>query len=436
MNKTIIKLCVWALTLTLALSSCSKTGSTSDADKPEQTDDTFVRSEISQLSEKIESYNNYKQKAQQAFGDLTSTPAEDFSYSNVDGGIKIDGYNGKSEMIIIPSEIDGKSVTEIASEAFYTDGDDSRVALRSVYVPDSVKKIGKGAFKKCSELQLLRVPFVGDGESVTHAGYIFGAEKYDENAINLPVSLEMMIIGDGEDSISDYAFYGMKSLDAVVITGVRKIGKFAFYECEDLCFVNFSEKLESIGEYAFSSCTTLAKTELPDSLKSIGFGAFYLCKNMTEMTLPFVGDGESATHIGYIFGAENADWNENFVPNSLLHIILSENCKSIENKAFANCKYISKVTFSDGLEYIGIRSFVNCRSVVEINIPSTVKKVDDDAFFGCDGLDKLYITGSTETGRQSFANCGYIAAVYIATDARTDITTFFNTQYNLIENKQ
>ncbi len=436
MNKTIIKLCVLALTLTLALCSCSKTGSTSDADKPEQTDDTFVRSEISQLSDKIESYNNYKQKAQQAFGDLTSTPAEDFSYSNVDGGIKIDGYNGKSEMIIIPSEIDGKSVTEIASEAFYTDGDDSRVALRSVYVPDSVKKIGKGAFKKCSELQLLRVPFVGDGESVTHAGYIFGAEKYDENAVNLPVSLEMMIIGDGEDSISDYAFYGMKSLDAVVITGVRKIGKFAFYECEDLCFINFSEKLESIGEYAFSSCTALAKTELPYSLKSIGFGAFYLCKNMTEMTLPFVGDGESATHIGYIFGAENADWNENFVPNSLLHIILSENCKRIENKAFANCKYISKVTFSDGLEYIGIRSFVNCRSVVELNIPSTVKKIDDDAFFGCDGLDKLYITGSTETGRQSFANCGYIAGVYIATDVRTDITTFYNTQYNLMENKQ
>ena len=66
----------------------------------------------------------YKENAEKAFGSIIPTPAEEFKYSSVSGGVRIDAYIGQGEMIVIPSEIGGVAVTEIAPEAFYTPNDE------------------------------------------------------------------------------------------------------------------------------------------------------------------------------------------------------------------------------------------------------------------------------------------------------------------------
>ena len=413
LNRKIIKSCVLLLSV-LLLCSCSRTPSIGNGDKPDELPDSFKPSSLEGIDGQLSAYGKYKENAEKAFGSIIPTPAEEFKYSSVSGGVRIDAYIGQGEMIVIPSEIDGVAVTEIAPEAFYTPDDEqteTREAsnLRSVYVPDSVKTIGKGAFRECEALQLLRLPFVGDGGENTHIGYIFGAEKYDENAINIPVSLEMIIAGG---DVSDYAFCGVKSLDAAVLTDAESIGKFAFYECDELSYIGLPGTLESIGTYAFSSCGSLAKIELPESVTDVGFGAFYLCRSMCDMTLPIIGDGAKNTHIGYMFGAQTADWNEDFVPASLKRITLLDTCTRIENKAFANCRGLVEIKFSETLEFIGIRAFVNCRSIASVTTPASLKTISTDAFFGCDNMVSLKVTGGhTEIHSQAFFGC----------DALTDI---------------
>ena len=386
------------------LCSCSKTPAIGNGEKPELLEDNFKPSTLENIEKELEAYEKYKKNAESAFSDLTPTVSDEFEYTATEDGVKIDKHIGQSEMIVIPSQIDGKDVTRIAEEAFYVP--DGQSKLRSVYVPDSVKFIGQGAFKECSKLQLIRLPFIGDGGENTHVGYIFGADKYDKNALNIPTSLEMIVVGEGEKAVADRAFYGVKSVEAIVLLGVKSIGKFAFYECDQLCYVGLPETLESIGDYAFSICQALVKIELPSSVKIVGLGAFYLCRSMCDMTLSVIGDGNKNTYIGYIFGAKTADWNEDFVPASLRKITLLDTCTRIENKAFANCKSLVEINFSDKLEFIGIRSFVNCRSLAAIDCPASLKTISGDAFFGCDNMVSLKVTGGkTEIHSQAFFGC-------------------------------
>lgn len=386
------------------LCSCSQTPQIGNGDKPELIEDNFKPNTLDGIDKELEAYERYKKNAESAFSEPTPTASNEFQYTVSENGVRIDKYIGQSETVVIPSQIEGQSVTEIAEEAFYISDNQSKA--RSIYVPDSVKSIGFGAFKECSALQLIRLPFIGDGAENTHVGYVFGADRYDKNALNIPASLEMIVVGEGEKNVADRAFYGVKSIEAVVLMGAESIGKFAFYECDELCYVHLPDTLKSIGDYSFSTCQALAKIEMPKSVKKIGFGAFYLCRSMCDMTLSVVGDGGENSHIGYIFGAKTADWNEDFVPFSLRRVTLLDTCTRIENKAFANCNSIVEINFSETLEFIGIRSFVNCRSIVSVDCPATLKTISGDAFFGCDNMTSLKVTGGkTEIHTQAFYGC-------------------------------
>lgn len=429
MKKHIIRLAVVFTALILTLCACTPSPSIGSGKKEPVGEDDFVPSTSDGTDKEPEDYKKYSENAKNAFVGVSSTDPSEFEYTEVNGGICITAHIGKSDMIVIPSSINGKSVVEIAEEAFYIpDNKDTDIieasTLRSVYIPDSVKKIGRLAFKDCSKLQLLRVPFVGDGDKNTHIGYIFGADKYDENAINIPVSLEMLIVGERENEIADKAFYGVKSIDAVILQGVKKIGKFAFSGCNELVYIGLANTLEYIDNYAFSECSSLKKIVIPESVTRIGFGAFYLCRSMSYMTFGVIGDGGENAYIGYIFGAESYDWNENFVPRSLKRITLLDSCTRIENKAFANCSGIVEVNFPNSIEFIGVRAFVNCRSLNAVKTPKSLRIISGDAFFGCDNIKSLTVEGATKICAQAFFGCDKLTEKSVSPDAVVDEKAF------------
>ena len=74
-----------------------------------------------------------------AAGTTQETPADSFYYfENDDGNITITEFTGSETEVVIPSEIDGKSVTKIGHDAFY-----DCTSLTSVTIPDSVTEMGK-----------------------------------------------------------------------------------------------------------------------------------------------------------------------------------------------------------------------------------------------------------------------------------------------------
>ncbi|MDE7233871.1 MAG: leucine-rich repeat domain-containing protein, partial [Ruminiclostridium sp.] len=75
---------------------------------------------------------------------VQETSAEDFNYSEIDGGIRIDKYTENDKEVVIPAMIDGKPVTMIGDSALQ-----QNETVESVTIPDSVEVIGERAFMLC-----------------------------------------------------------------------------------------------------------------------------------------------------------------------------------------------------------------------------------------------------------------------------------------------
>ncbi len=129
----------------------------------------------------------------------TETPANSFKYvENDDRDITITRFIGNETEIVIPSEIDGKSVTSIGYDAF-----EECTGLTSITIPDSVTSIGYGAFRNCTGLTSITIP-----DSVTSIGeYAF----YEcTGLVSVTIGNSVTSIGDSafEESNSDLLVYG------------------------------------------------------------------------------------------------------------------------------------------------------------------------------------------------------------------------------------
>ena len=328
-----------------------------------------------------ERYAEYKENAPLAFTTSAVTSETSFTVSEYKDGVKIDSYVGSDAVVVIPETVGGAAVVAIGGGAFNSD------KLRAVYVPDSVKYIESGAFSGTKNISTMRLPFVGDGEEVTHLGHIFGTKDHSTHPTGVPVTLDMVILGEGVEKIPTNAFAGCKSLSAIILpNSVEEIEAFAFYECRDLVYLNLGDGAKKIGEYAFGYCMSLYSVSLLGA-ESIGLGALYCCNATYSVTLPFVGGSESENrYLGYVFGAEVADHNDEYVPKALFRVCV-EGTNEIPDRAFASCAYIGEIILGEGIESVGVRAFYSCRSLIEIALPETLKSVGDDAFFGCDNLE-------------------------------------------------
>lgn len=353
-------------------------------------------------------YDEYARLAPLAFKETAKTAESDFKVTVENGEATVTEYVGKSDIVVIPDTVGDAKVSGIAASAF------SGKNVRALYIPDSVVSIEKGALEGIEGLATLRLPFVGDGGENTHFGYIFGADSYKNHALKVPAALDMVILGDRVTEIAENAFAGCKMISAMVLpVGLERIGAFAFYECKDLVYVSRNTAVKEIGNYAFGYCSVLFKAELLLA-ESIGLGAFYECSALRALSLPFVGgSAEENRFIGYIFGAEIADYNGEFVPASLKSVSISATqCKDIPDRAFAGCESITEFIIDIEIESIGARAFYACRSITSITLPDSVKTIRDDAFFGCDNLVSVELGDGIESiGMQAFYGCRSLRSI-------------------------
>ncbi len=381
-----------------------------DEDYIDETEPPFIPAvDDGDESELCSRYEEYRENASLAFRGIETAALESFNAEPTEGGIKIVEYIGNGEIVVIPDTLDGKSVISIGENAF------SGKAVRAVSLPDTLKSIEASAFEDCDTLITLKVPFVGDGGENDFLGYIFGASSSDENAVSVPPSLDMLIIDGNVREISENAFAGCKTLSAVVLPdSVETVGKFAFYECFDLVYVSLGDGAKNIAEYAFGYCQSLYSVDCTNADK-IGKGAFYACRSLNNMTLPFVGESaEDNGFLGYIFGAETADFNDEFVPPSLRRVIIGEGCLNIPDRAFTSCERLTEVVLPEGIVDIGIRAFYKCRSLIGAELPESLVSVEDDAFFMCESLSSVSFGNKLESlGMQAFYGCNSLREVVL-----------------------
>lgn len=137
-------------------------------------------------------------------------------------------------------------LTEIGSEAFYG------CAMTSVTVPESVRHLGGGAFKKCGKLTQAKI----EGEK-SSLGTWMGSETF--SGCN---SLKNVVLGDGVKNVGSKAFERCGSLKTITLPdSVLHIEIQAFIDCGSLIDVTIGENVTSIGSCAFENCMKLTQVK-------------------------------------------------------------------------------------------------------------------------------------------------------------------------------
>ena len=370
---------------------------------------------------------------------------QDFEYSALDDGrVKITGYNGGAETVVIPDTIDGKSVTSIGRRAF-----EGCTNLKSITIPNSVTEMGRRAFSGCSSLIGIAIP-----DNVTEIGkYAFDGCK----------SLTSITIPDGVTSIGDGAFYNCSSLTEIKVAsensnyvsvngvlynkdkttiicypagkkgnnykipdGVTKVDSSAFIGCSSLTSITIPNGVTSIGDSAFEDCTSLTSITIPNSVTSIGDSAFEDCTSLTSITIPngvtSIGDSAfegctSLTSITIPNSVTSIGFGAFIGCSSLTSITIPDSVTCIGDSAFNGCTSLTSITIPDSVTSIGESAFSGCASLASITIPDSVMSIGNDAFHECSSLTSITIPNSvTSIGDYAFLGCSRLTAIDVNTD--------------------
>ena len=296
-------------------------------------------------------------------------------------------FGGCGGTVILPDSFD-----EIANQAFL----DS--SLTKIFIPLSVKRIGRAAFMRCNKLTEIDIPS--------------GVKEVGESAFYSCVNLKKVVVSSSVEEIGDFVFYSCENLSEVVISdGVKTIGEGAFMECKKLTNIALPESVTSIGNRVFSSCEMLTSVNIPENVANIGERLFEYCSELTQVTVSAENKNydsrndcnaiiETATNT-LIAGCKNT-----IVPDSatiigakafwgiekLTSIVIPESVKRIEESAFYLCCDLAEVTFNYGLEYVGRLSF-DATKLTNLVLPNSVEVIDEYAFSDVE-LASVYIPSS------------------------------------------
>ena len=250
----------------------------------------------------------------------------DFQYEVITNTatVRITGYSGSGETVVIPDNLGGRTVVEIGSSAF------TRKAIKKVVISSNVQRIRDEAFRDCASLQSVSVPAsvtaIGNSAfagcvsltdlTVSSASTIIGYSAFEGctslQSVTLPsatireaafrncTALDSITLKDSVQSVGRYAFDGTAWLKAQP-SGLVTLNKIVYaYTGSDETVV-LPDSIRSIADYAFSS-TGVEAVILPDALYYIGNYAFYDCKNMTYLSVPASVISIGTRALGYTTG--------------------------------------------------------------------------------------------------------------------------------------
>ena len=394
----------------------------------------------------------------------------DYSYtvlSEENKTCEITDYTGSATALVIPSQLDGYTVTSIGDSAFYNCD-----SLTSITLPDSVANIGAYAFYGCNSLTSVTIPdsvtsigyktfyacsfesitipnsvtSIGDGafwnslltgitvESgnpnySSENGVLFNKDKTDllqypvgktdmeytippsvtsigDFAFNNCNSLTSITIPDSVTSIGDDAFSFCTSLENITIPdGVMSIGNSAFESCDSLANITIPDSVTSIGDYAFWYCDSLTSVTIGNNVTSIGDSAFYDCESLTSITVESDNPNYSSEN-GVLFNKDKTELIQYPVGKTDTEYTIPSSVISIREDAFRYCDSLTSITIPNSVTSIGDWAFRYCYSLESVTIDNGVTSIENGAFYSCDSLTSITIPDSvTSIGNEAFYSC-------------------------------
>lgn len=305
-----------------------------DEDYDYYNDFTFVDVEDSALLEEV-----------QGLEVLTSG---DYSYAEKDGAAYIFACSSAEEVIEVPSEIEGLTVTRIYGGAFFGS------SAKEIILPDTVKEIDNLAFYMCTNLK----------------------------TVKLPASLEIL---------KNQAFSDCTALETLEIpASCATIGNEVFLNCTALKAVEIPASCTSIGTEPFLNCTSLKEITVADGNTSFVAedGVLYTADKSEIVAYPAAKEGKSYKAPDSVKKIRMSA----FMKNTYLEKADISSVITIEDYAFEGCSALSYVKLSKDLDIIGNYAFYDCKALKSIRIYNKINEIGDTA------IGFYYDANDTENG--------------------------------------
>ena len=273
-------------------------------------------------------------------------------------------------------EIMSNSGTEEGNNWFTKAGGDFAPQVTSVIIGEGITGIGRYltarmdmytislpvSLKSCDRL----------GGGVTNITVAEGNTdfKVQGNAL-LTVDGKTLIKFFSEDWVENYA----------IPNGVTTLREHSF-SYAPIAHITIPNSVTSIEMYAFQNAK-LEELVIPDSVTSLGESAVaYECPELRRLV---IGDGITKTVSGQ------------FRSNPKLEeVVFGKGIQEIANMTFSYCSALKTVTFSEDCVITKFGGFSNCPSLERIEIPSSVKKIDTNAFAGDTNLREVIMNEGLE----------------------------------------
>ena len=260
----------------------------------------------------------------------------------------------------------------------------SCMGLESIYIPASVKNIGKGIFYNCNSLREIKVD---------------KKNKYFDSRDNCNAII---------DSRYDELVAGCNT--TIIPKTVLDIEDEAFAVCSQLKKVIIPDGVEGIRE-AFPLCANLESVFLPASIKEVSPKAFHGCNALREIIVdPKNKNYDSRDNCNAIIDKEDSilvlGCKTTVIPigvkeigpyafydgAQLTSIIIPEGVTEIGNYAFEGCTALKSVLLPQSLTtFLHDCHFAGCISLEKITIPKNVKKLNFNSFVGCTSLQSIIV---------------------------------------------
>ena len=280
--------------------------------------------------------------------------------------------------------------------------------LRSIVLPERIKRIDNNALRGCSDLVEVIMPP--------------GVRLLGDNAFGSCYKLEYITLNDGLESIGDGCFEGCYNLKNVGLPRtLTEIGKRAF-KGTGMQQVALPYGLKSLGAEVFDG-TPLISLHLPASVR-IEDNNLGRMEKLEEITVDngnryytyedgVLYDNPGSVLLLYPAARQGAfmvpDDVECIAPRAFAHSRLSQisipvSVAEIGDNTFYECQHLQQVDLP-GVKRLGVRAFGDCK-VLESVVAKVLNEVPASAFEGCSALRGAELSPEINTiGERAFKHC-------------------------------
>ena len=264
-------------------------------------------------------------------------------------------------------EID-PSITGITYDAF------KNVPYKEVYVPASVNNAAT-AF----EYSQVETIYFGEGMTEIPASIA-------RNATNL----KKVVLPTSATTVGNRAFEGCEKLSDINLSQLTTLKYSCFKNCKGITEYTLSPGTIVTATYSISDSpfygSGLTKVDVLEGNTTVPNYMFCDCDNLSEVNLP-----TTLTTMGQSCFANVPSLKEITIKSELTITGSSTALSPFKNTG------LERITFVDGITKVPQKLFrEGCSNVTEINLPSSITKIDTDAFYGCSSLSNLNLPGSVE----------------------------------------